>query len=288
MDQNLQQVYGASSDSLVVRHSVLRNTYWLLAISMIPTILGAWIGVQFKFAFFPASPFIGFMVFLAIAFGFFYAIEKTKDSGVGVAVLLGFTFFMGLMLSRLIGHTLGYSNGASLIMTAFGGTASILGVMATIATVSKRDFSGLGKWLFAGVLVILVAAAANIFLQIPALYLAISVIAIAIFSAYILYDVQQIINGGETNYIKNLSVNNIYCQRHFSERNDSCGQMIECQKAPFQLLVSYQQFSEAIEPTVRNLDDPPSGFFSGVALKFDCFLSSSLYMRNVTMFFDYA
>jgi modulator of FtsH protease len=116
-------------------------------------------------------------------------------------VLLGFTFFMGLMLSRLIGHVLGYSNGASLIMTAFGGTAAVFGVMATIATVSKRDFSGLGKWLFAGVVVILIAALANIFLQLPALYLAISVIAIAIFSAYILFDVQQIINGGETNYI---------------------------------------------------------------------------------------
>lgn len=201
MDQNLQQLYDVSGDSLVVRHRVLRNTYWLLALSMIPTIFGAWVGVQFKFAFFSGSPFIGFIAFLAIAFGFFYAIEKTKNSGWGVAVLLGFTFFMGLMLSRLIGHILGFSNGASLIMTAFGGTATILGVMATIATVSKRDFSGLGKWLFAGVLVILVAAAANIFLQIPALYLTISVVAIAIFSAYILYDVQQIINGGETNYI---------------------------------------------------------------------------------------
>jgi modulator of FtsH protease len=201
MDQNLQHTYGASSESLVVRHRVLRNTYWLLAISMIPTILGAWLGVQLKFAFFTGNPFIGFIAFLAIAFGFFYAIEKTKNSAMGVAVLLGFTFFMGLMLSRLIGHILGFSNGASLIMTAFGGTATIFGVMATIATVSKRDFSGMGKWLFAGVLVVLVAAAANIFLQLPALYLAISVIAIAIFSAYILFDVQQIINGGETNYI---------------------------------------------------------------------------------------
>lgn len=201
MNQNLQQTYSPSSELLVARNRVLRNTYWLLAISMVPTILGAWIGVQFNFAFFSGSPFIGLIAFLAIAFGFFYAIEKTKNSGLGVAILLGFTFFMGLMLSRLIGHILGYSNGASLIMTAFGGTASILAVMATIATVSKRDFSGMGKWLFAGMLVILVAAAANIFLQIPALFLVISVLAIALFSAYILYDVQQIINGGETNYI---------------------------------------------------------------------------------------
>ena len=200
MNQNLQ-TYGVSSDALLVRNRVLRNTYWLLALSMILTILGAWLGVQFRFSFFPGSPFIGFMMFLGIAFGFFYAIEKTKNSGIGVAILLGFTFFMGLMLSRLIEHTLHFSNGASLIMTAFGGTAAILATMATIATVSRRDFSGLGKWLFAGMLVILIAAAANIFLHLPALYLVVSVLAIAIFSAYILFDVQQIINGGETNYI---------------------------------------------------------------------------------------
>jgi FtsH-binding integral membrane protein len=196
-----QQTYVPSSEVLVVRNRVLRNTYWLLAISMIPTILGAWVGVQFRFSFFPGSPFIGFMVFLAIAFGFFYAIEKTKNSGLGVAILLGFTFFMGLMLSRLIGHILGFSNGAALIMTAFGGTATILTVMASIATVSKRDFSGMGKWLFAGALVLLVAIAANIFLQIPALHLTILVLVIGVFSAFILYDVQQIVNGGETNYI---------------------------------------------------------------------------------------
>ena len=207
MDQNLQHSFGASAnnssaDSLaVVRHRVLRNTYWLLALSMIPTVAGAWLGVQFKFSMFAGSPMIGFIAFMAIAFGFFYAIEKTKNSGLGVAVLLGFTFFMGLMLSRLITHTLGYSNGPALIMTAFGGTATIMGVMATVATVSKRDFSGMGKFLFAGVLVILVASLANIFLQLPALQLAVSVIAIAIFSAYILVDVQQVINGGETNYI---------------------------------------------------------------------------------------
>ncbi|HEV2612352.1 MAG TPA: Bax inhibitor-1/YccA family protein [Noviherbaspirillum sp.] len=201
MEHHLQHSYSPTGEALAVRNRVLRNTYWLLAISMIPTVLGAWVGVQFNFSFFSGSPLIGFMLFLAIAFGFFYAIERTKNSGLGVAILLGFTFFMGLMLSRLIGYTLGFSNGPSLIMTAFGGTASIFAVMATIATVSKRDFSGLGKWLFVGVLVLIVAAVANIFLQIPALYLAISVIAIAIFSAYILYDVQRIINGGETNYI---------------------------------------------------------------------------------------
>lgn len=212
---NLQQTYGSTYDVTSTRHRVLRNTYWLLALSMIPTVLGAWLGVQFQFAFFPASPFVGMIVFLAIAFGFFYAIEKTKNSGLGVALLLGFTFFMGLMLSRLISHTLGFSNGGTLIMMAFGGTAAILGVMATIATVSKHDFSGIGKWLFIGLLVIIVASIANIWLQLPALQLTISVVAIGIFSAFILYDVQRIINGGETNYVTAtlsiyLSVYNIF------------------------------------------------------------------------------
>jgi modulator of FtsH protease len=168
---------------------------------MIPTVLGAWLGVQMKLTFFAGSPMIGFIVFMAIAFGFFYAIEKTKHSAIGVAVLLGFTFFMGLMLSRLIGHILNFSNGASLIMTAFGGTAVIFAVMASVATTSKRDFSGMSSWLFAGVMVILLAGVANIFLQMPLLQVVISAIAVVIFSAYILYDVQRIINGGETNYI---------------------------------------------------------------------------------------
>jgi len=201
MNQPLQHAYSATGQASLVRNKVMRNTYLLLALSMVPTVLGAWLGVQVKFSLFAGSPMIGFIAFMAIAFGFIWAIEKTKHSATGVAVLLGFTFFMGLMLSRLISHTLGYSNGASLIMTAFGGTASIFAVMATVATVSKRDFSGLGKWLFVGMLVALVAMVANIFLQLPALQLALSVILIGIFSAYILYDVQQVLNGGETNYI---------------------------------------------------------------------------------------
>src|SRR5690606_5971314 len=98
-------------------------------------------------------------------------------------------------------HILGFSNGASLIMTAFGGTAAIFATMATIATTTKRDFSGLGKVLTMGVIMLLIAIVANIFLQLPALYLTISVLAIGIFSAFLLYDVQRIVNGGETNYV---------------------------------------------------------------------------------------
>lgn len=201
MNQPFQSAYETVSDAPAARHRVLRNTYWLLALSMIPTVLGAWLGLQVHFALFSGSPMIGFIAFMAIAFGFFYAIEKTKDSAIGVAVLLGFTFFMGLMLSRMLEQILHFSNGTSLIMTAFGGTAAIFAIMATVATTSKRDFSGLSSWLFAGVLVILLAGVANIFLQMPLLQVVISAIAVVIFSAYILFDVQRIINGGETNYI---------------------------------------------------------------------------------------
>ena len=190
-----------ASASTLARNRVLRNTYLLLAISMVPTVLGAWLGVQFKFTLFAGHPAMGFILFLAIAFGFFYGIEKTKNSGMGVVLLLAFTFFMGLMLSRMLGVVLGLANGASLIAMAFGGTAVIFGSMATLATTIKRDLSGMGKFLFIGVILLLVASFANIFLHIPAMMVAISVLAIAIFSAFMLYDVQRIITGGETNYI---------------------------------------------------------------------------------------
>jgi modulator of FtsH protease len=199
MNPNLQSTYGQAGVTPALRHRVLRNTYWLLALSMIPTVLGAFIGVQTGLAL--PGGMLGMVLFLGLAFGFIYAIEKTKNSALGVAVLLGFTFFMGIMLTPILTRTLGFANGGALIMTAFGGTAAILAVMASIATVSKRDFSGLGKWLLAGVVVLLLASVANIFLGMSALSIVISVMAIAIFSAYILYDVQRIINGGETNYI---------------------------------------------------------------------------------------
>ncbi|MEG0881776.1 MAG: Bax inhibitor-1 family protein, partial [Janthinobacterium sp.] len=147
MNQNMQRTFDLSGGMQQVRHQVLRNTYWLLALSMIPTVLGAFIGVQMHLPMLTGG--MGSIIFMAVAFGFMYAIEKTKNSGLGVAVLLGFTFFMGLMLTPILTRTLGYSNGGMLIMTAFGGTATILAVMATIATVSKRDFSAMGKWLFA-------------------------------------------------------------------------------------------------------------------------------------------
>jgi len=166
---------------------------------MIPTVFGAYLGVT-SGLFLPRGV-MGMLLFFAVAFGFIFAIEKTKNSAAGVPVLLGFTFFMGLMLAPLLRHTLGFANGPALIMGAFAGTSAVFGVMATIATVSKRDFSGMGSWLFAGTIVVLLAMVANVFLQIPALHLALLVMVVGIFSAWLLFDVQRVVNGGETNYI---------------------------------------------------------------------------------------
>jgi modulator of FtsH protease len=189
--------YGISSEQ---RNKVLRNTYWLLALSMVPTVLGAWVGVASGIGQLFSGG-LGMILFLAGAFGFIYAIEKTKNSAAGVPVLLGFTFFMGLMLSRLIEMTLGFRNGAELIMTAFGGTAGVFMVMASLGSVIKRDLSGMGKWLFVGVVVLMVGSIINVFVGSSAGMLAMSVAAIGIFSAYMLYDIKRIIDGGETNYI---------------------------------------------------------------------------------------
>ena len=186
----------------VVRNTVLRNTYWLLAISMVPTVLGAAVGMMSGVSqLMAASPGMSAMIFLIGAFGLMFAIEKNKDSSAGVGLLLLFTFFMGVMLSRLLGFVLGMSNGTQLVMTAFGGTAIVFGTMATLASTIKRDLSGMAKFLFIGVVILIIASLANIFLQLPALMLTVSVMAIVIFSAFMLVDLHRVVNGGETNYV---------------------------------------------------------------------------------------
>jgi len=200
MNSNIQNYYGYVEADSATRNRTLRNTYWLLALSMIPTVLGAGIGVATGFAQM-MSPMVSLVVFMAGAFGFMFAIEKTKNSSAGVPVLLAFTFFMGLMLSRLIGMVLGFSNGASLIMTAFAGTGAIFLGMASLSSIIKRDLSTMGKWLFIGAIMLLVAGIANVFLQSSALMITLSVMAIGIFSAFILHDLKRVQDGYETNYI---------------------------------------------------------------------------------------
>ena len=189
--------YGISAEE---RNKVLRNTYLLLALSLVPTVLGAWAGVALGLGR-VFSGGLGMVLFLAGAFGFIYAIERTKNSATGVPVLLAFTFFMGITMSRLIESVLGFKNGTDLVMTAFGGTAGVFLVMAILATTIKRDLSGMGQWLFVGTMALVVGGVINMFVGSTAGMLAMSVAAIAIFSAYMLYDIKQIIDGGETNYI---------------------------------------------------------------------------------------
>jgi modulator of FtsH protease len=182
------------------RNRVVRNTYWLLAISMLPTVLGAYVGVATGISY-AISGVMGMILMLAGVFGFIYAIERTKESATGVFVLLGFTFFMGLMLSRMIAMVLGFKNGADLVMTAFAGTAGVFFVMASLASVIKRDLSGMGKWLMVGAVVLMVGSIINVFVGSSAGMMVISMLSMAIFSAFMLYDLKQVMDGGETNYI---------------------------------------------------------------------------------------
>jgi FtsH-binding integral membrane protein len=185
-----------------VQHRVLRNTYWLLALSMLPTIAGAWAGMQFNFVkLFVAAPVMTPLLMFAVMIGALFAVTALRNSAWGVPALFGFTFIAGLMLAPILSVAAGFRNGGQLVALAGGMTAAIFFGMATIATVSKRDFSFLGKFLFVGLILLIVASLANLFFQVPAVTLTVSAIAVLIFSAYLLYDVSSIVRGGETNYI---------------------------------------------------------------------------------------
>ncbi|HET9978462.1 MAG TPA: Bax inhibitor-1/YccA family protein [Burkholderiaceae bacterium] len=203
MNESLQTTYTGQAGAGVLaaeRHRVLRNTYWLLALSMVPTVLGAWVGMALGINRI-LTPGIGLVVFLVGAFGFMFAIEKNKNSAAGVPILLAFTFFMGVMLSRLLAVVLGMGNGASLIMMAFAGTGAIFLGMATLSTLVKRDLSNMAKFMFIGAILVLVAGIANFFIQSGALMITLAVLIIGIFSFFILYDLKRVRDGEETNYI---------------------------------------------------------------------------------------
>ena len=216
MNESVQNYPGVAGGGALAaqRNRVLRNTYWLLALSMVPTVLGAWVGVQTGMMR-GLGMGMSAIVFLGGAFAFMFAIEKFKNSAAGVPILLGFTFFMGLMLSRLVGSVLGLANGGSLIMTAFAGTGAVFLGMASLSTVIKRDLSSMGKFMFIGVILMLVAGIANIFIQSSALMITLSMLAIGVFSFFILYDLKRVQDGEETNYISAtlgvyLSVYNVF------------------------------------------------------------------------------
>jgi len=183
------------------QNKVLRNTYMMLALTMIPTIIGAFVGTSISFGFLAASPILGSLLMFGAMMGMLFAVAALRNSVWGIAALLGFTFVAGVFLGPILQVALHLKNGAQLIAMAAGGTGLIFFSLATIATVTKKDFSFMGKFLFIGLILLIVASLANLFFQIPALSLTISAIAVLIFSAYILFDVSRIVHGGETNYV---------------------------------------------------------------------------------------
>lgn len=193
--------YAPAGSLSSTQQSVLRNTYLLLALSMLPTIAGAFIGMSMNFSFLAEHPIMGMLGMMAVMFGLMFGISAARNSGLGVVLLLALTFFMGLMLGPILQVALHLKNGAQLVGMAAGATAVIFFSLATLATVSKRDFSFMGKFLFIGLIMLVLASVANMFFHVPALSLALSGIAVLIFSGYILYDVSRIVTGGETNYV---------------------------------------------------------------------------------------
>lgn len=183
------------------QNKVLRNTYMMLALTMIPTIVGAFVGLSISFSFMAQHPIMAPLLMFGVMMGMLFAVSALRNSVWGIAMLLGFTFVAGVFLGPILQHALHLRNGAELVGMAAGGTGLIFFSLATIATVTKKDFSFMGKFLFIGLILLVVASLANIFFAIPALSLTISAVAILIFSAYILYDISQIIHGGETNYV---------------------------------------------------------------------------------------
>jgi modulator of FtsH protease len=189
-----------AQDIALQQQRVLRNTYLLLALTMVPTVIGALIGMRTG-GIIMQHPIISSLVMIAGIIGLQYAIAANRDSGLGVALLLGMTFLLGWWLGPLLSVALALKNGPQLVGMAAVGTGTVFFVMAGIATTTKKDFSFMGKFLFVGMIVLLLALVANLFLQIPALALTISALVVVVFSLFLLHDLSRIVNGGETNYI---------------------------------------------------------------------------------------
>jgi modulator of FtsH protease len=202
IDVDVERRSGNEAVLPISQNTVLRNTYWLLALSMLPTIAGAFVGIQLNFfAFFQASPIMAPLLMLGLMLGSLFVVTALRNSGWGVVALFGFTFIAGLALTPILTVALGLRNGGQLIGLAGGMTAVIFFALSALVTITKKDFSFMGKFLFVGLILLIVAMIANLFFQVPAASVALSAVAVLLFSGYILFDVSRIVHGGETNYI---------------------------------------------------------------------------------------
>jgi modulator of FtsH protease len=194
-----------AADTVVLpisQNTVLRNTYWLLALTMLPTIVGAFVGMQLNFfAIYKAAPIMAPLGMLAVMIGSLFVVTRLRDSGWGVLALFAFTFIMGLALTPILTISAGFKNGGQLVGIAGAMTAVIFFALAAYATVSKKDFSFLRQFLMVGLILLIVSWLVLLFFPVTTGIIALSAISVFIFSGFILYDLSRIIRGGETNYI---------------------------------------------------------------------------------------
>lgn len=174
---------------------VLRNTYLLLSLCLAFSAVTAGVTAALRL------PGPGILITMAGYFGLLYLVTKNRDRGLGVGLVFALTGFMGYTLGPIISHYLKMPNGTMTVMMALGGTAAIFLGMSAYALVTKRDLSFMRGMLTVGILVAFVAALAGIFLQIPALSLTVSAVFVLLMSGMILYETNNIVRGGETNYV---------------------------------------------------------------------------------------
>jgi len=176
-------------------HRVLRNTYMLLSMTLAFSAVTAGAAAAFRLP----SP--GILLTLVGYFGLLFLVTKNRNSGAGVAFLFALTGFLGYTLGPILSHYLNLPNGGQIVMMAFGGTAGIFIGLSAYGLVSKRDLSFMGGFLTAGIIVAFLAGLAALFFNIPALSLAVSAVFVLLMSGMILFETNNIVRGGETNYV---------------------------------------------------------------------------------------
>ncbi|MCH8539005.1 MAG: Bax inhibitor-1/YccA family protein [Alkalimonas sp.] len=177
-------------------NKVLRNTYFLLGMTLAFSAVAAAFAMAMNL-----SPMASLICMIA-GFVMLFVVNKQADKASGIFWVFAFAGAFGASLGPMLNYYVGLANGPGLIMQALAGTAVIFFSLSAYALTTRKDFSFMGGFLFVGLIVVLLAVLANIFLQMPALQLAISSAVILIMSGLILFDTSRIIHGGETNYIR--------------------------------------------------------------------------------------
>lgn len=197
-DKNLNNpaLLGARGESLISTHTVLRNTYFLLSLTLLWSAGIAWFALKTN------APYPGFLLTIIGVIGLYFLTYKLRNSAWGLLAIFGFTGFIGYTMGPFLHafmHT--YVNGGSLIVSALGSTGLIFFGLSGYVLTTRKDFNFLGGFLFVGLIVAVVAMLIGFFVKIPGLQLVISAALVIVFSGYILYDTSRIINNGERNYL---------------------------------------------------------------------------------------